>query len=217
MAAGTTGKWNGLRAIIGSWEFDNPLRKKRHAGFLDTIEEGLEGDEVILDLGAGSGFLSIDVAKRLRHGKVLALDVSKDMLGHLERNAEKKGVRTLIETLHTDTSKTGLENGSVDIVMTSFLIHELRDPGEALREAYRVLKPGGKIFIIDFKKTFINGFLKFLHDGGAHGPFDEESIERLLLETGFQDVKVAPEGKWLAARAGKGVAACRRNDPPDTN
>jgi ubiquinone/menaquinone biosynthesis C-methylase UbiE len=70
----------------------------------------------------------------------------------LERRAEKKGLEGRIRILKAEASSFKLENKSVDLVVSNFVLHELLNPKAVLLKTYRVLRPGGWIVITDFRK-----------------------------------------------------------------
>ena len=65
---------------MGALHFGSGARRDRESVFLEQVRTSIKGDETVLDVGAGTGFLSLEVAKMLANGRVLALDLSQDML-----------------------------------------------------------------------------------------------------------------------------------------
>jgi len=98
-------------------------------------------DIKILDIGAGTGRLSLALAKR--GAKVTALDVSEEMLEKLKNKKEKLKIEAIVE----DAGNLSFEKETFDIVVAAFLIVHLKDPTQFFDEAYRVLKDGG-IFVV---------------------------------------------------------------------
>jgi len=101
----------------------------------------------IVDFGCGYGTFTIPIAERI-HGRVYALDIEPEMVKTTERKTEEKGLGN-IEVMLRDfiSSGSGLEDGSVDYVMLFNILH-LDNPMNLLKEAYRILKKGGKLGII---------------------------------------------------------------------
>ncbi len=146
-----TNVWTGIRGRFGAWYFNSPLRRMSEilflgdvkSAFLNEVSNVIQGNEVILDIGAGSGYYSLAIAKKLSAGKVICLDSSEEMLQWLERKAKKEGLKDRIQILKGDASSSGLANESVDLVVSNGLLHELSNPEAVLREMHRVLRPNG--------------------------------------------------------------------------
>jgi ubiquinone/menaquinone biosynthesis C-methylase UbiE len=149
-----------------------------------NIEQfGLEPGQKVADLGSGSGFYSLAAAEVLRgSGAVYAVDVQQDLLTTLSNaaRAEKLGV---IQTIWGDIEKTGgtkLADKSVDAAIVSNVLFQAESKEGLLKEAFRILKPRGRLLLIDWSDSF-----------GGMGPHPEsvvnrEAAEKLLSETGFQ-------------------------------
>jgi len=140
-------------------------------------KEGL----VLVDIGAGTGFFSIPFLKYTGNGKVFACDISDTMIQWMEQHLSSEYPR--IFPLKMDEAVVPLEDGVADIAYMINLHHELEAPVEILKESYRVLKNGGKIFIVDWKKEEI-----------AEGPpvhlrVFPEQVENQLMSSGFKKVR----------------------------
>jgi arsenite methyltransferase len=125
-------------------------------GMLDRL--GLRGDEMVLDVGCGHGTLLIPAAKRLPRGRAVGVDIWRnfDQGGNSRdatlRNARLEGVTDRIELYDADMRELPLVDGSVDHVVASLAVHNIDDREgrrQALSEIVRVLKPGGKVVLMD--------------------------------------------------------------------
>jgi len=204
-------EWTGMRGRIGGWYLNSPLRRLSEililgdcrAAFIAAVSRIAQGNETVLDVGAGSGHYSLVLAKNLSAGKVICLDLSEEMLGHLERKAEQQGLRDRIRILKASAASSGLEPESVDIVVSNGVFHELPSPDAVLSEMIRVLKPNGWVIITDFRDTVIGRRTGAAHREGSHGPFSVGELESLFAKLGLRDVKVTPVRHWVMAAGRK--------------
>lgn len=114
---------------------------------------GLQKSMVAADFGCGSGGWSIPLAQILRDGKVYAIDILKGPLFALESAAKLAGVMN-IQTMNTDIERgTKLISNSCDLVLMTNLLFQCDDRKAVLAEGMRVSKPGGRILVIDWKKS----------------------------------------------------------------
>lgn len=132
------------------------LKFRERDWLLDQLQ--LEGDETVLDAGCGRGLLLIGAAKRLSTGKAHGLDMwaQEDQSSNCRKatraNAAIEGVAGKIEVHDGDMRRMPFEDARFDAVVSSWAIHNIYDARErerALREILRVLKPGGKLAILD--------------------------------------------------------------------
>ena len=127
---------------------------------LDSLE--LKGDEKILDVGCGRGLFAIGAAKRLKSGRVTAIDrwdptvLSGNSSDAARENAKLEGVADKVRVEPGDARKLTYAEGSFDVVLSSLALHNLQDATEraqAVSEMLRVLKPGGRVVIFDVLRT----------------------------------------------------------------
>ena len=110
----------------------------------------------VADFGAGPGFYTIPLARVVGGGKVHAIEVQKDMLAKLKSNAHGAHV-TNVEYLWGDIERVGgthLADGSMDAVVAANIIFQVTDKAGMIKEAHRILKTGGRIFLIDWKESY---------------------------------------------------------------
>lgn len=103
--------------------------------------------KTVVDLGAGEGALTLLLARTCR--KVIAVDLSPRMLHLLREAAERGGVQSRIQVVEGDLEALPLADGVGDVVFLSQALHHAAEPVQALREAARILKPGGTLVLLD--------------------------------------------------------------------
>ncbi|MDD3859881.1 MAG: class I SAM-dependent methyltransferase [Bacteroidales bacterium] len=124
----------------------------------------------ILDLGCGPGFFSIEIAKLLNGtGKLIAADLQDGMLEKVNKKIKGTELEQRIELHKCKTNETGVTE-KVDFILCSYLIHEVPNQDNLFRELKSILKPNGKVFIIEpkfivSKGAFENMILVFNYIG----------------------------------------------------
>ena len=110
----------------------------------------LAPDEVVADIGAGSGYFSFRIAEKVPDGEVLAVDIQQEMLDLIEQQkVEGRGenIRTILGAIDDPR----LPENSVDAAIMVDAYHEFSHPFEMIDGIYRALKPGGRIFLLEYR------------------------------------------------------------------
>lgn len=143
----------------------------------------LKSNMAIADLGAGDGYISRSVAGMVQ--KVVAVDLSAEMLKELRKKAEEAGIGN-IETLEGDGCDLPLANSSVDVVCSSMYLHHIDEPEMAVKEMKRVLKPGGTVFLADFKEHSNKELKEKMHD--VWPGFSTDEVREWFQKSGFKKI-----------------------------
>ena len=116
---------------------------------------GFKGNEIVADLGAGTGFYAVAAAKMVPHGKVYAVELHKDFLITIKNKAKEMHVPN-VECLWGDIEKIGgtkIGNHVVDVIIASNVFSQLPDKEKFLDETIRILKQGGRILLVDWSDS----------------------------------------------------------------
>tara|TARA_B100000959_G_scaffold20089_2_gene19410 strand:+ start:43 stop:825 length:783 start_codon:yes stop_codon:yes gene_type:complete len=111
---------------------------------------GLEPDHVVADIGAGSGYFSFRIARLVPDGKVMAVDIQPEMLQLIEQQKAQDGL-TNVEGVQGEIDNPNLPANSIDAAIMVDAYHEFSHPFEMINGLYEALKPGGRIFFLEYR------------------------------------------------------------------
>lgn len=124
--------------------------------------------QILLDVAAGTGDFSIE-ALRLNPKKIIGFDLSEGMLKIFDKKIADKRLESIIETIKGDSEQMPFDNNSFDAVTVAFGVRNFENLSAGLDEIYRVLKPGGKLVVLEFSKPskfpvkqFYNFYFKYI-------------------------------------------------------
>jgi len=148
-----------------------------------NIEQlGLSDGMIVADLGSGSGFYSFEAAKAVASmGKVYAVDVQKDLLERLKKEAQRLHIRN-IDIVAGDLEHLGgtkIREGLCDVAIASNVLFMLEDKKSFLSEVRRILKTKGRILLIDWSASF-----SLMGPHPDHVVYKDDAL-KLLKEAGF--------------------------------
>jgi SAM-dependent methyltransferase len=157
----------------------------------------LNPGEVVLDLGSGGGIDVLLSAKRVGPaGKAYGLDMTDEMLALARENQKKAGVEN-VEFLKGEIENIPLPDNSVDVIISNCVINLSADKDRVLREAFRVLKPGGRLIVSDivlrvplpeYVRTSVAAYI-----GCVAGAALQQDYLGAIAAAGFRDVAIVKE------------------------
>ncbi len=156
----------------------------------------LRPGEIVLDLGSGGGIDVLLSARRVApHGKAYGLDMTDEMLALARENQRKAGVEN-VEFLRGEIENIPLPRDFVNVVISNCVINLSADKDRVLREAFRVLKPGGRFAVSD---VVVRGPVPLairrsieLWVGCVAGAMDESDYRGKLSAAGFVEIEIEP-------------------------
>lgn len=181
-------------AVLASFGCGNPTA-------LATIQPG----ETVLDLGSGGGIDVFLSARRVGPtGKVYGLDITDEMVALAKENQQKAGV-TNVEFLKGDIEQIPLPDNSVDLIISNCVINLSPDKDQVLNEAFRVLKPGGRLAVLDI---VVRGSMPHeirhsveLWAGCVAGALEQSVYLTKLQQAGFEQINIEPTRIYTAEDA----------------
>jgi demethylmenaquinone methyltransferase/2-methoxy-6-polyprenyl-1,4-benzoquinol methylase len=177
-------------------------------------QSGLRAGDQVLDVAAGSGDLSRHFASRVgSHGKVVLTDINEDMLAQGRARMVDRGLVGNIEFMIADAEDLPFDDQKFDCVSISFGLRNVTRKQEALKSMCRVLKPGGRLLVLEFSKPVIP-IVEKIYDSYSFNAIprigklvtgdeynyrylvesirkhpDQETLKSMMLEAGFDDVR----------------------------
>ena len=139
----------------------------------------------VADLGCGEGYVTIEAARFAR--RVIAVDQSKDVLARARAMAERRRVSNVVWK-RGRLERLPIGDAEVDVALLSQALHHAERPERALAEAHRVLKPGGRVLILDLREHREAWVSEQLGDRWLG--FGDRQLERLIRDAGFTEVEV---------------------------
>ena len=148
---------------------------------------GLESDHVVADIGAGSGYFSFRIAKLVPDGKVLSVDIEPEMLKIIEQQKAEDGVINVEEVLG-EIDNPNLPANSIDAAIMVDAYHEFSHPFEMINGLYNALKPGGRIFLLEYRGEDASVPIRPLHKMTQEQVVKEMKAIGLKLEVNMDNL-----------------------------
>ena len=170
-----------------------------------TLLAELKAGEIVLDLGSGGGIDVLLSARRVGPtGKAYGLDMTDEMLALADENKRKSGIQN-VEFLKGEIENIPLPDNSVDVIISNCVINLSADKDKVLRDAFRVLKPGGRFAVSDvvtrgeILPEIRESVLAWV--GCIAGALEENEYRSKLARAGFEQIEIEPTRIYRAADA----------------
>lgn len=146
----------------GAAWLERPTREREERTDLLVDSLPLEPDDVVADIGAGTGYFSIPIARSVPEGKVLAVDIQQEMLDIIQRR-KRNGAPANIEPVLGTITDPNLPSNGVDLILLVDAYHEFSHPWEMGTAMAEALKPGGKLILVEYRAEDPGVPIKPLH------------------------------------------------------
>lgn len=169
----------------------------------------IKAGDIVLDLGSGAGIDCFLAAKKVGStGKVIGIDMTREMVEKAKDNAEKQGIKN-VEFILGEIEDLPLKDNLVDIIITNCVVNLTPNKTKAFQEAYRVLKPGGKIYLSDIvlleELSEEQKNNKDLLSGCVAGALLKEDYLNKIKNAGFK-ARILHENKNISKEQYHGIA-----------
>lgn len=183
-----------LKAEMFNKKASNPKNKSLEIVDILSIKNG----EKILDIGSGGGFFSLLFADKVgKKGIVYAIDTNKEFLDYIEETISSRGISN-IKTVHVPEGIPNLIEREIDLIFMRNVYHHLEDRIDYFSSVKKVLKPEGRIVIIDYQRNKGFNFHRIM----GHST-NKDTIIKELENSGFKlvkDIDILPEQNFLIFR-----------------
>jgi len=171
-----------------SW-LERPEREQEERVTLLLKNMDLKPGMSVADIGAGSGYHAVRMSKMVGNGKIYAVDVEPKMIAYLDKRIKEENLSN-IKTVLGNEQSIGLSPSSIDIMLMVDVYHELSFPYEIARSMQDALKPGGKLFLIEYRAEDNAVPIKQVHK------MTQQQAVKELKAAGFSFVKNIGNLPW---------------------
>lgn len=166
----------------GAYWLERPSRELQEHPQLVVNLLDLEPDDVVADLGAGTGYMTVRLAEHVPDGQVLAVDIQPEMLDLLSERIEESNL-TGIQPIKGEEDDPHLPSDSLDLALMVDAYHEFAYPHEMMQHLRKALKPGGRVVLAEYRAENPLVMIKRLHK------MSERQVQKEMRAAGFNWVK----------------------------
>lgn len=177
----------GVMGFAGVAWLERSSRPEEEKTMLAIQELPIDSTGTVADIGAGSGYYSFKIAKKVPKGKVYAVEIQDEAVRYLKDRAYKEGLEN-IAVVKGNPQSPSLPASSLDLAIMVDVYHELLYPYEYLQELKKCLKPNGKLVLLEYKAEDPSVAIKPLHKMSV------QQVEKELTTAGF---KLVRNGQFL--------------------
>ena len=171
----------------------------------DLLAHG-PGDGEILDLGTGTALIPLELCRQWPAARVLAVDVARHMIDVARQNVQTAGLGHRVRLEVVDCKRLPYRDGQFATVMSNSIVHHVAEPITVLREAWRVLAPGGLLFLRDLFRPPDDATVRHVVDTYAAGA---NAHQRQMFEDSLRASLTVGEVQALVAELGLGPETVR--------
>ena len=164
---------------LGAPWLEREGREREERTDLIIANLSLEDNSVVADIGAGTGYFSFPVARRVPGGRVLAVDIQEEMLNIIEKRKKQAGIGN-IETVLGSATDPNLPAEKVDLAFIVDAYHEFSHPFEMSQAIFSALKPGGRLVLIEYRGEDASVPIKRLHK------MTQQQVRKEMQALGFR-------------------------------
>jgi len=166
-----------------SW-LERASREREERPDLVVANMDLSPDSAVADIGAGSGYFSFRIAPLVPDGRVYAVDIQPEMLTLIRDRMADEGIEN-IEPVRGAEKSPRLPAGSIDVALMVDVYHELAHPREMMTDLVDALRPGGRVYLIEYRAEDPTVPIKPLHKmSEAQARKEMEAVGLVWVETG---------------------------------
>ena len=180
-------------SAASTWD-DDPAKVERARSTARLLAQALplRGDESVIEIGGGTGQLSLALASRV--GSVLVTDASAGMVEVARANIEREGLGDRLSSEQLDLVSDPLPDGRFDGAWAQLAFHHVEDLDALLARVRELLVPGGWLAVVDLDDDRAGAFHADHEDFTGHHGFDRDAFADRLRRSGFRDIVVSDAG-----------------------
>lgn len=166
----------------GAYWLERPSRELQEQPQLIVDLLNLQTDDVVADIGAGTGYMTMRLAEKVAAGEVFAVDIQAEMLDLLDERIEEANIST-VTTIQGDEADPHLPPESIDLALMVDAYHEFEYPYEMMQHLREAMKPGGRVVLAEYRAENSLILIKRLHK------MSEKQVKREMQAVGLSWLK----------------------------